>query len=274
MSGPVNVLITGRGTAGSWKIRGEQLAEAMGCEAMPMAVDHRLPVVVKRLRPELLDMLRGRFWVWDIVDAWPQPAGNEWDRETAIGWLRGEIARLQPGAVVFATDAMMRDAEFDGPCISLPHHAWAKYQPKPLREAGPLVIGYEGGEQYLGRWLPVIKDECRRHGWRFQIGNLQQCDVGLALRDCSGYAPANWKSNVKLANLQALGIPAICSPEAGYRETACGAEIFVSTEAELRDALGVACSLDYRRMAREASQHPRLDAIARKYAAWLSTLSC
>ena len=77
------ILVTGGGTSGSWKIRGEQLGEAICADVLPRAgfadcSAAELIVVVKRAPPELLDTVRrsGRPWVWDVVDAWPQRPGQ------------------------------------------------------------------------------------------------------------------------------------------------------------------------------------------------------
>ena len=58
---------------------------------------------------------------------------------------------------------------------------------------------------------------------------MQSADIGIALRDGEGYAQKHWKPGTKLANIQALGIPALCSPEAGYREIANGSEHWIKT---------------------------------------------
>lgn len=278
----MRVLVTGKGgKAGSWAIRGEQLGEAIGAEVMPMAETAEiraadLVVVVKRARPEIVQKIRaaGRPWVYDIVDAWPQPAGNAWSREMAITWLRGHLAELAPTAVVFPTARMREDSGWRGPALVLAHHAWPRYEARPV---APIVrrVGYEGDPRYLGRWQHVITAECAARRWEFVInGDMASCDLGIALRDVAGYPAPAWKSNCKLANLQALGLPTVCSPEAGYQEFGSGAEWFVESRADLSRAFGSLAHVGPRTRTSERMQAaaPRLPQIAGTYRAWLGTL--
>jgi hypothetical protein len=276
----VRILVTGKGgPRGSWQIRGIQLGEAVGAEVFPAAemAEIRpadLVVVVKRIPPRMLDCLRasGRRWVLDLVDGWPQPAGNGWSREQAISWLRTRLETLAPTAVVFPTSQMWKDSGWPGPAIVLPHHAWPKYRQRAV--AGSVQrVGYEGAEGYLGAWHAVVTGECRRRGWEFVVnGDLATCDIGLALRDVSGYPARAWKANTKLANLQALGIPAICSPETSYREFGAGAESFVETQAQLADAFDLWSDHGAREQVSNtmAAAAPRLEQVAEVYRKWLS----
>ena len=77
------ILITGTGTSGSWKIRGEQLGAAIGAEIMPRAALANcrradVVVLVKRASPEALSAIKaaGLRVVWDVVVAWPQRPGH------------------------------------------------------------------------------------------------------------------------------------------------------------------------------------------------------
>lgn len=275
----MRILVTGKGgPRGSWQIRGEQLGEAIGAEVFPAAemaeirpVD--LVVVVKRISGRLLACLRaaGRPWVLDLVDGWPQPAGNAWGREQAVAWLQSRLATLAPTAVVFPTTQMLKDSGWQGPAIVLPHHAWPKYRQRAV--AGSVQrVGYEGAEAFLGAWREVAAAECARRGWELVVnGDLASCDIGLALRDVSGYPAGAWKANTKLANLQALGIPAICSPEASYREFGAGAESFVGTPAELAAAFDLWADHGAREQvaASMVAAAPRLEKVAEVYRQWL-----
>jgi hypothetical protein len=278
----VRVLVTGKGgKAGSWAVRGEQLGQAIGAEVMPMAETaeiraSHLVVVVKRTPPDVIQKIRvaGRPWVYDIVDAWPQPAGNAWSQELAVRWLRQHLAELAPTAVVFPTSRMLEDSGWRGPALVLPHHGWPKYE---ARAVAPVVrrVGYEGDPRYLGRWHALIEGECAARRWEFVVnGDLSTCDIGIALRDAPGYPAGAWKSNCKLANLQALGLPAVCSPEAGYREFGSGAEWFVESRADLSRAFGCLAHVGPRARAAErmVASAPRLRDIAEVYRTWLGTL--
>lgn len=273
----MHILITGKGTSGSWLIRGAQLGGVMRATVTANAMDvaaYDVAVLVKRPTADLLRRLhRAAVPIfWDIVDAWPQPVGNAWDRARCMEWLAQQVNAIRPAAIVAPTQAMASDCEgFGIPVLALPHHARPGLRQNPIR---PLkVLGYEGGQQYLGRWLPIIQRQCAARGLQFVINPAEVADVDilLALRDCDGYAPRQWKSNVKLANSQGSGTPVICNREAGYLETASGAEQWADDEEELSTALDALTPTDDRRAAAKSlrAAAPEIDGIAETYLAWL-----
>lgn len=245
-------LVTGRGTSGSWQIRGVQLGKAMGADVIAQATHvhaYDKTILVKRGTPELIRRLRGHKVIWDVVDAWPQPLGNAWPRKECIRWLTEMIGTLQPAGIIAATHAMMDDVKsiYSGEVIWLPHHhrpGLQKATPRPM----VLTVGYEGGVKYLGRWLPILQRQCTAMGWNLVMNpsRYTDLDIVLAMRDTSGYAPRAWKSNVKLANAQAAGIPIICNREAGYLETAGHGVQWADTEEELIDAMQTLSSYEAR----------------------------
>lgn len=277
------ILVVGNGKSGSWKIRGEQLGRAIGATVDPFAENGAkgfdLAIVVKRTRADVLQRLRaaGVPLVWDIVDAWPQPVGNTWDQAKCITWLRNAIAAMQPHALVTATRQMLVDARTPLPAIALPHHVRPGLKRNPVR---PEVrkVGYEGGEHYLGKWRAVLERECAARGWEFVVNppDLADLDIVVALRDCPGYAPEAWKSNVKLANAQGSGTPFIGVPEMGYVETKCGAELWAHSEVQLIKALNKLTSFGMRaaisEQLREHAKQYSLDVVAQQYAYWLEDL--
>lgn len=237
----MDVLITGRGTSGSWEIRGRQLGAALGARVEPMAetVNEPVAVVVKRAPDRLLRSLRGRLLVWDVVDAFPQPSSDSWTQDQCLRWLDHEVERIRPNAIIAATERMAVDCRRYGvPVLCLPHHHRPDIARNPIRERIE-VVGYEGSPRYIVGWSRVIERECSRIGARFVVNPsaLADVDVVLALRDSKGYAPRQWKSNVKLANAHGSGTPWIGCREAGYLETASGAEYWADTPAELAIAL-------------------------------------
>lgn len=278
----MKVLVTGNGRNGSWAIRGQQLGAAIGAEVLPFAtaaamqaVD--LVVMVKRGSVSLRQALAGsgRPWVWDVVDAYPQPhprnAVAPFTRAQAIHWLKGQLDALRPTAVVWPTAQMQADAEWTGPQLVLPHHAWERYTPRPL-SATVTRVGYEGAAHYLGRWERVLREACERRGWVFEPGgDLAACDIGVALRETGGYPARAWKSNVKLANIQALGIPALCSPESGYQEFASGAEQWIETPESVERAFNSVAPLAERVRLRKmmTNSAPRLHGVATDYLQFL-----
>jgi len=281
----MRILATGKGTSGSWRIRGDQLGAAIGATVAPMATDAQikvadLVVLVKRAPEELLARLRrsGKRIVLDVVDCWPQPDGNVWNGPQVIGWLHAQIKHIRPHAIVTATERMRSDLAFTGPSLALPHHARPGAQINPIREQVQ-TVGYEGDERYLGACRRVLEDECAARGWRFVVNppQLADLDIVVALREgiWTGYAPRHWKSNVKLANAQATGTPCILSPECGYEETATGAEYWATTRADLRTALDWLTPHENRlEVSKRLLRAPvGIDTIAATYRSWLESLA-
>lgn len=272
----MKIAITGWGRSGSWKIRAEQLGAAIGAKVEWRGTNFSgidLIVYVKRINPELLESIRasGKPWVWDIVDAWPKPAETRWDRQHAVTWLRGEIRSAKPSAIITATKMMLDDSGWTGKSLVLPHHAWPRYKPHELRPEVKYV-GYEGQEIYLGPWQQMVDEECQKRGWKFYNGDLTDADIGIALRREGSYPNKFWKSNCKLANLQALGIPAVCTFEEGYREFGSGQEIFVENREQLSKAFDRLGSLEERAWLRKAMLDvtPTLSRVAKDYKEWLT----
>lgn len=257
----MKLLITGRGTSGSWKIRGEQLGAELGAVVKPRAVyedmsEADLVVVVKRPGPGMIDELkRSRTpWVWDVVDFYPQPACTKWTRHEAISWTKKQIDAFAPSAIVWPNRRMAEDCDVSIPGFVLYHHSRPDITPAPLRD-GVKVVGYEGGP-YLGRWEKALKRECLERGWEWRNNpdTYADLDIVVAFRDqpFDGYVQRNWKSNVKLANAHAAGIPFIGSPESGYVETATGHEIFCDSIDEISSAFSALTNVKVRQRIRES----------------------
>lgn len=280
----MKVLVTGKGNRGSWKIRGEQLGSAIGATVKPMATysdceSADVIVLVKRFPDELIATIRNssRPWVLDIVDGWPQPCA--WEYEESIIWLKQTLHRLSPSAVVFGTEQMQVDAEFNRQSIVLPHHSWCRYiEHTPSIKQAVAVVGYEGDLRWLGKWAGIVSGLCRRRGWLFQVnGDMTKADIGIALRDGGGYPARHWKPGTKLSNLHALGIPAVCSREAGYESVASGGECWIEkvSASALSDAFDF---LDDKNTRLAISQQMRskvitLGQVAAQYKTWLASIA-
>lgn len=243
----LNILFTGKSGSGSWSIRGEQLGAAMGATVKPMATASELKscdlaVVVKRTPPQLLSAIRasGVRWVYDVVDAYPQPVSSAWTRAEAVKWVRNRITALRPDAVIWPTKAMADDCWVDLPSTVLYHHHRPGIAENPVRDEMK-VVGYEGASAFLGEWRVVLEESCIRRGWRFVVNppSLSDVDAVVALRGSrvDSYVTRHFKSNVKLANAHASGTPFLGQPECGYKETADGSEKWVETPTQLRQAL-------------------------------------
>lgn len=269
--------MTGKGSAGSWKIRGEQLGKAIGADVTQSPNgEYDLSILVKKAHPELLKKLSGKV-IYDIVDAWPQPQGNQWGRARVIDWLHGQINTIKPAGIVAATKRMAIDCQaFGVPVLALEHHARPNLRKNPIRKE-VRTVGYEGAPEYLGQWRKVLEAECHKRGWQFCLGpqELADLDIVVALRDCSGYAARHYKSNVKLANAQGSGTPVICNRESGYLETASGAEHWADTKEELIRSLDVLSDYETRLelSAELVNAAPKLERVAAKYKTWLQRLN-
>jgi len=241
----VRVLITGKGTSGSWQIRGVQIAEAIGAQAIPMASLEEcraadVIIGVKRIPDDLLHRIResGRPFLWDVVDSYPQPKCSTWNNVESIAWIKETAARLRPDHIIWPNRRMQEDAMLGGTTIY--HHHRPGIKVNPVRDRIE-VVGYEGSPSYLEGLLPMIQAECAKRHARFVINpeNLADVDVVLAMRSprFNGYMQRHHKSNVKLANAHGSGTPFIGAMEDGYIETCCGAEYWAEDQKQLGMAL-------------------------------------
>lgn len=241
----MKILVTGRGGAASWTIRGEQLGQAMGAtvKAGASLADmraHDVIVAVKRVTPQMvLDLRRcGRPWAYDIVDAYPQRDACEWSGPQSVKWLRQYIAGLAPNMVVWPNARMREDVGRGGPVVY--HHHRPGIVANPVRQQ-LRVVGYEGHDRYLDGVRDLLEAVCNRRGMRLVVNppHLADVDVVLAVRGPAwrSYAADHWKSNVKLANAHASGTPFIGAPEMGYIETGTGREYWARTPADVAQAL-------------------------------------
>lgn len=274
----MRLLVTGRGTSGSFQIRGEQLGNAIGARVERDAknIDCDAAILVKRANNDLMERLQGVPVIYDIVDAWPQPAGNDWNEADSRAWLEHRVKTVKPAAIVAATEAMAEDCRrFGLPVLALPHHARPGQALNPIRDTVTRV-GYEGGAQHLGWWAPFMREECARRGWEFVLNpdSLAELDIVIAVRGLKGYAPTRYKSNVKLANAQATGTPCIVAKESGYLETATGGELFAADKNSMREALDKLTDWETRLACSNLLQtrDNSLKTLAARYSEWLQAL--
>ena len=233
----MKLLVTGKGGSGSWKIRGEQLGQAIGADVIPKASQDQLKkrdvtLIVKKSTLEIAKYATGKK-VWDVIDHWPQPMGNDWDKDKLTAHILRQAEAIKASYLICATEQQRKDLAGD---FTLYHHHRPNIKINPIRERVQ-TVGYEGDIRFLGKWTKLLMQECTKRGWAllFNPPELASCDIIVALRDFpfKGYATDNWKSNVKLANAQGSGTPIICNREAGYMETESGAEIYADTPQEL-----------------------------------------
>lgn len=253
------------------------MGEAIGAQVEPQALRSSADLVVgvKRVPTAMADAYRGRL-LWDCVDAWPQPYGNEWDEAACKQWLAGEVQRIKPIGLIAATKTMAADMQVFGlPVLWLPHHYRPGIERNPIREEVK-VIGYEGGAGYIETWRPAIEDICQRIGAKFVLNppRLADLDIVLALRGSKGYAPRKWKSAVKLANAHGSGTPVIASPERGYFEMQAFLECWADTPEELAESVRVLMPSERRMQVQEQFLKARfsLEEAAGRLKSWLEGL--
>jgi hypothetical protein len=215
----VNVLVTGRGTSGSWKIRGEQLGRAIGGRRHPdgdrrRALRRRRPRQARarrsgqphprrRSRPGLGHRRR-------LAAAGGQPLGP---RRVPVLAARPDQAPSARRRSSRRPAAMADDvAEVCGtslPVRAIPHHGRPGLKRTEIRERIG-VVAYEGRGRHLGVWRSGSSGSAgcaARIDLLLNPASLNDADVVVALREADGYAARNWKSNVKLANAQGTGTP-------------------------------------------------------------------
>lgn len=266
------ILVTGGGNAGSWQVRGVQLGAAIDAYSVkPRATlaemkEHAIIIVVKRVDQQVRTALRncGRLVIWDCVDAYPQP--NHMGRGEAISHMLHYAQELGARFMIGATKRMAVDL---GTSYDLPHHGWARPGFQLRREVKNVV--YEGHVRYIAGYRAFLEAECARRGWHFLINPERYVDGDIAVsfrgREWDGYTTRCWKSNVKLANAQVTGMPFVGTPEAGYRETASGEEVWAETQEEIRAAFDYLTPYEVREKVHRSflSHAPTLPSIARRY---------
>lgn len=285
----MNILLTGKGKSGSWKIRGEQLGAAIGQTVIAQASEASIRasdavVLVKRPFDSIVAECHrlNKPIIWDVVDSWPQPYGNLWDRSMCIHWAQDMVKQINPAAIIAATRKMASDfMDFvKVPVKWIPHHGRPGIAINPIREQ-IAVVGYEGGENYVSQWGRIIQQQCRDRGWLFSCASgpdaLASFDIVVALRDPDvhgGYAPRHWKSNVKLANAHASGTPFVGNRESGYLETMCGAEYWADNKYQLSMAFDWLERQDTRQKVHREFIHSAisLESVASEYSSWIRQL--
>lgn len=265
---PVRVCFTGGSKAGSWEMRGEQMAATR----TNWAAKHDLSsedearfdafVFVKHPNAKVMKKLRtaGKLVLYDVIDSWAQPADGltHTSVSQARELFRRKWAGLSADVFIFANHTMFADLR---PLVPggtfLYHHYRPEYEPlKPLSEVAR-VVGYEGNSAYLGEWLPRLQAACDRLGLELRLNpaDLRDVDIGFAARggEHDSFLANRYKSNVKLANFYGAGIPCVVgAKEVSYHETDNGSVRFFADEAQLVAQLEALKDYETRKAVRES----------------------
>lgn len=250
----VSVCFLGDGVSGSWQMRARQIAAmrphwtAKAAKELT-ALDvqrHQVFCIVKRFDRAVAERLRaeGKAVVYDVVDPWRQPEDGERHPtlDMVIGYFTKVLRDLPVDGVIFPNDTMRHDLGHLVPRpVTIYHHHKPELRPIAVKRRAE-VVGYEGVAEYLGPWRDVVESVCMRRGLRFVINpaSLAHIDIGFAARGGrhGSLMASRYKSNVKLANFFAAGIPCVVhADEMSYRETDNGQVRFVRDRAELEAAV-------------------------------------
>ena len=253
---PVRVCFLGRNNNGSWKIRGEQISSSRSnwkATREPTSADfenYDVFCMVKHVVPEWASRVRrlGKPLVYDVVDSWGQPGdGLKYnDLKLVCAYFADKWAdnAIDCGRdyLVFPNRQMKSDlGHLVQHSTYLYHHAWPHLAPVAPRQTAQM-LAYEGNEDYLGQWKEIAERVCAKFGLQFVINpkDWATVDIALAVRggDHDSFMSNRYKSNVKLANMFAAGIPAIMGvKEASGHETDNGDVRFFSNESELESQI-------------------------------------
>lgn len=269
----MRILVTSRANphSGSWKIRGEQLGNAIGADVVLGATIKMQQQYDRVIHVKRCGLVNPGNSILDIVDAWPQPTGNRWSFGHLKQW--GEVYVKPFRACVAATEWMQKDLST---AFWLRHHHLPDIEENPIR-GKVKAVGYEGSAKYLSGWEREILDQCNRRGWAFLVNptRLSDCDIILGVRgdEWRGYSTDNWKSCVKLSNAIGSLTPFIGLPEKGYLETGAPFEQ-VTAPNDLSRAFDAMSDLGYRvGIAEEYKRlkgHFSLERVAQEYREWLT----
>lgn len=247
----MRIMFTGIGGSGAWVMRGEQLAATrLDWSAIANATRSDLSgvdavVVVKHISERALAALRnwGGPIIYDPLDFWDQrasrfcktnPALQIESSEEARQVFAQDFERISPDLILCPTQAMNDDLSPLGYRTATLHHHFdprLRSSEQDVR-ARPRVL-FHGKRGYIKAWEYTARLSCRLLGADFIMSDAPlppPADVMLAVRGGrhGNWLSRRWKSNVKAATAQRLGLPFVAWPEIAYRETHPGAHWFTS----------------------------------------------
>lgn len=287
------VCFLGDGISGSWQMRAKQIAalnpawKAIATKDLNAGIiaNHDLFCIVKRIQKDVVDRLKtaGKIVVYDTVDPWKQPDDglSLASVDEIVGYFQRFLHDLALDGVIFANQTMREDLEHlvRNP-ITIYHHHRVGLLPQPVRNRAE-VVGYEGEAAYLGPWQEIAERVCGRLGLRFAINpsSLGHLDIGLAVRGGphGSLISKRYKSNVKLANFYAAGLPCVVhADEVSYQETNQGDVRFFRSEEELENAIRALLPYEQRKTISERfveySANFRVERMAKLYASYFQGL--
>lgn len=251
----MKVLFTGVGKAGSWTMRGAQMAsaraewKAVANATREDAEGMDVVIIVKRIEDESLRALKA--WngplVYDPLDFWPRRPPI-WSVDEARLLVRPLLERIDPDLILCPVQQMADEIALLGwETRVLYHHYDPRLQQVGIEQGGRRRLVYHGEEAELGWWKRAAQISCFLHGAEFVISNgpwPAPGDAMLAVRRSKRWISRRWKSNVKAAVALKLGIPFVAWPEPAYFETHPSAFWFRNIF-EMHRAIGKALASDW-----------------------------
>ena len=209
-------------SAGSWEIRGKQIAAmrsnwtAINKPDENIIEESDIICVIKKPNFKIIEIARkkNKPVVYDIVDSWQQPDddGVCLNKKQAISLFSKKWDEINADGYIFPTKNMENIlgnlTQFN---TTIYHHYWPQIKINPIRKVVKKV-GYEG-VGFLGEWEQIFDQICKKKGIEFIINpkEFKDMDIVVLARGSvyGSYLARNFKSNVKLANAMGSGTPAL-----------------------------------------------------------------
>ena len=225
---PVKACFVSNTSAGSWEIRGKQIAGmrsnwlAINKPSKSIIDEADIICVVKKPNFKIIEIARkkNKPIVYDILDSWQQPSDDRacLNKEDAINLFSKKWKEIDADGYIFPTKNMENIlGTLVKNKVTIYHHYWPQIKINPIRKIVKKV-GYVGNKNFLGMWGHKLDQLCKKKDIEFVINpeDFIDMDVVVLTRggDYANYLAKNFKSNVKLANAMGSGTPALIH----YRE--------------------------------------------------------
>tara|TARA_B100001093_G_scaffold390878_1_gene377263 strand:+ start:3177 stop:4157 length:981 start_codon:yes stop_codon:yes gene_type:complete len=219
---PINVCFISNTSAGSWEIRGKQIAamranwKAINKPNEAIISESDIICVVKKPNFKLINLARkkNKPIVYDIVDSWEQPNDDALyiNDNQAKKLFSKKWNEINADAYIFPTKNMEKIlGNLVNNKATIYHHYWPHIKINPIRK-NIKKVGYEG-VGFLGEWEKRIEKICKKRDIEFIINPNEFTDMDIVVLtrggDYASYLARNFKSNVKLANAMGSGTPAL-----------------------------------------------------------------
>jgi hypothetical protein len=230
--------------AGSAIMRGQQVASMRDNwdykfnPTYEEMVGYDIIVLVKKAKPSILADIRrtGAYFIYDALDWWGQDC---------MGETRGRQLSTAHFIPVNADKVIFTHYKYHEDCfrdcnssIVIPHHG----DPRLPIGTGKKNLVYYGEANYIGSWYIPIVRACAQNGWQFLINPSDKscASAMISVRDAkhNSWINRNWKSQVKLANAELMGLQLFHTQQASLEEYATDDTFMFTSEEELTHMIG------------------------------------